>query len=182
MEWWKYEAAPNDKIFFSNSYPSVINPDVVYRRLFLRSKRRQCSYHRTRTYLKEKLCSPKRNINFENASLIQINVTIAIQEYNVPKNQWWCHEDVILLVGTGCPATLKEIQLGTLYYSFNAAGNSWAWRDAGLCYVKDTVRGSERINSTSVVNASFQECQTTVTSDIANKFHLIGNPIQQMYL
>jgi hypothetical protein len=29
MEWnGVYAAAPNDKIIFSNSYPSVINPDV----------------------------------------------------------------------------------------------------------------------------------------------------------
>jgi hypothetical protein len=36
MEWnGVYAAAPNDKIIFSNSYPSVINPDGGYRRLFL---------------------------------------------------------------------------------------------------------------------------------------------------
>jgi hypothetical protein len=29
MEWNGVEAAPNDKILFSKSYPSAINPDVV---------------------------------------------------------------------------------------------------------------------------------------------------------
>jgi hypothetical protein len=66
MEWWKHEAAPNDKIIFSNSYPSVINPDVVdIEGCSCEVEKVPMCYHRTRTYLKEKCgCSPKRNINF----------------------------------------------------------------------------------------------------------------------
>jgi hypothetical protein len=33
-----FAAAPNDKIFFSKSYPSAINPDGGYRRLFCESQ------------------------------------------------------------------------------------------------------------------------------------------------
>jgi hypothetical protein len=120
--------------------------------------------------------------------LIQINDTpdCKFREYNVPKNQWWCHEDGLRLFGTGCPPLWKKYNwvLCTIRLM---PQEIHGYDESRFCYVKRKgyiVRGSGTgFNSGNTVNASFSGVPNNgVSRHNHNKFHLIGNPTLQLLI
>jgi hypothetical protein len=127
---WTYEAAPNDKIIFSKSYPSAINPDVDIEGCSCEVKKDANVIIKEGFTLKIKNevdVDPKGTLTFENnASLVQIN-NKAVNRGNIIYKRAVTGIKAKDYVYWSSPVEGQKLAdfSSTIKYLWNATLNSW---------------------------------------------------------